>query len=342
MEGLFLDIEKWGPQLAHKKLTSIYFGGGTPSLLGAGPLKKLLDRVQTFIPFNPNEIEITLEANPESITASLIKNYADAGVNRISIGIQTLDDTLLAKLGRMHHSKTALNAIETVASSGISNISIDLMYDIPGQTLASWQHTLQQIPQLPITHLSLYNLTIEPHTVFFKYREKLQKELPDADSSTAMYQNALTAFENCGLKQYEISAFAKRDLYSRHNVGYWTARPFIGFGPSAFSYWHGRRFRSAANLQRYVQALRQNTSPEDFTEELSPEKMRCELLVIALRLCKGINKIDFENEHGILSTSTLNTLKNLEKDGFIDIKEHAISLSKKGVLFYDTVAVELI
>lgn len=342
LEGFGLELDQWAPHLAGKKLVSIYFGGGTPSLFGAGPLNKLLKKIHSHIPFDAERIEITLEANPDLLTRQLMQEYADAGVNRISIGIQTLDDELLKRLGRTHNRSAALDAAYLTSDAGISNVSVDLMYDIPGQTLRSWQNTLVQVSALPITHLSLYNLTIEPQTVFFKYREALRKELPDAESSTQMYRMAQDTFEACGLKQYEISAFARNDLYSRHNVGYWTARPFLGFGPSAFSYWEDRRFRNVANLNRYLKALKEGLSPVDFDEALDPVKRRRELLAIALRLRKGVDCAAFEKQHGALDAATYETLQNLEKGGLIERSGNVIALSQRGILFYDTVAVEII
>src|SRR5690606_28580781 len=154
---------------------------------------------------------------------------------------------------------------------GINNITIDLMYDLPGQNLEQWQKTLNAATKLPITHLSLYNLTFEPHTVFYKFRETLQSKVPHPETSKEMYVNAINALEKCGLKQYEISAFAKSGYKSRHNSGYWKGHPFLGFGPSAFSYWDQKRFRNVANLSHYNRALNQNKDPVDFEELLSPD-----------------------------------------------------------------------
>lgn len=342
MEGFEQELLLWAEQLKGKHLVSIYFGGGTPALLGARSIAKLLNTINTHIPFDPKNIEITLEANPENITKELMSNYAAAGVNRVSIGVQTLDDDLLKRLGRTHNSNKAIDAVLLTRESGINNISIDLMYDIPGQTLLSWERTLDQIPKLPITHLSLYNLTIEPHTVFFKYQEVLRKDLPDAESSAEMYQMALNRLNHAEILQYEISAFAKNNLYSRHNVGYWTGREFLGFGPSAFSFWQGKRFRNIANLSRYLKLLQEGKSPIDFEEKLGFEESQRELLAIALRLKKGVDLHEFEKVNGKISSGLIHTLNKLEQEKFIQKKGEVISLTDKGVLFYDTVAVEII
>lgn len=342
IEGFERELALWHEQLQGKHLISIYFGGGTPALFGAKPLAKLLDVVHASIPFDANHIEITLEANPENITKQLISDYAAAGVNRMSIGIQSLDNNLLTRLGRTHNANKAIDAVIATHDAGIDNISIDLMYDIPGQTLNSWQNTLNHVSTLPITHLSLYNLTIEPHTVFFKYQESLRKLLPDAESSAEMYRIAVDQMNAHGLLQYEISAFAKRDLYSRHNVGYWTGRPFLGFGPSAFSYWEGRRFRNVANLSRYLKALQEGKSPIDFEEKLQPEQHQRELLAIALRLLQGVDIAEFQKVHSPLSKELMDTLDKLEKEDFLIKKNNIVALSTKGLLFYDSVAIEII
>jgi oxygen-independent coproporphyrinogen-3 oxidase len=342
IEGLKLEIAKNAPLLKGKKLASIYFGGGTPSLLSPDEIKELLDEVNTFIPINPNLIEITLEANPETITYEKMRDFNRAGINRVSIGVQTLDDPLLIKLGRTHQANTSIEKIKTTADAGISSISIDLMYDIPGQTLSSWEHTLKQISSLPVTHLSLYNLTIEPQTVFFKYQESLKKILPDADCSTEMYKMAVSSLKEIGLDQYEISAFAKNGLYSIHNVGYWTGRPFLGLGPSAFSYWDHKRFRNVAQFKRYLEALKNNQLAIDFSEELPPIARKRELLAIALRLRSGVDLNFFEKEHGELDADTYVALNKLVSQGLLNQINRHFSLTELCFLFYDTIAVELV
>lgn len=342
IEGLKLEIAQWSSELKGKQLASIYFGGGTPSLLEASEIAEILEEVAKHISFDPALIEITMEANPETITPEKIQGFKKAGINRISIGVQTLDDPLLIKLGRTHQANTSIDKIRITADAGISNISIDLMYDIPGQTLASWEHTLKQIAPLPITHLSLYNLTIEPQTVFFKYMESLKKIVPDAECSAEMYKMAVSTLTDCGLDQYEISAFARDGLYSKHNVGYWTGRPFLGFGPSAFSYWKGKRFRSVAHFKQYMEALEKGISPIDFSEELDPGASRNELLAIALRLRMGVDLDIFEQKCGPLDPATHKGLESLVRQEMLKRVGRRYALTDHGVLFYDSVAVELI
>ena len=329
------------PLLKGKKLESIYFGGGTPSLLGAPHISKILSWIKDAS-FDTSTAEITLEANPENITVELMREYADAGINRVSMGIQTLDDSLLYRLNRLHTSDKALNAINETVEAGIKNISVDLMYDLPGQTLPIWTDTLERIAPQPITHLSLYNLTIEPHTSFYKHRKTLQSQLPDEETSRRMFETAIEILQSNGLQQYEISAFARHHQISKHNIGYWIARPFLGLGPSAFSDWDGKRFRNVANLNRYHAALLQKTSPVDFEEKLDPFPRQRELLAINLRVLAGVDLQAFTVRHGPLDENTAKTIAQLQEDGFIVSDNSRLRLTKKGIFFYDTVATEIV
>lgn len=342
VDALKLEITLWASELKGKQIASIYFGGGTPSLLHPSEIDELLSEVNRHIPFDPTAIEITLEANPETITQAKMAAFAKAGVNRISIGLQTLDNPLLISLGRTHNAQTSIDAVKTTSDAGIHNISIDLMYDIPGQTLHSWEHTLGQIGRLPITHLSLYNLTIEPNTVFFKYREPLKKIVPDPECSANMYKMAVSTLKGYGLEQYEISAFARNGLRSHHNTGYWTGRPFLGFGPSAFSYWEHERFRSVAHFNRYLEALQKGIFPTDFSEKLGPKESRNELLAIGLRLKEGVDCQVFEAKHGPLDPDTHLALESLVRQNLLLREGSIYRLTDQGTLFYDSVAVEII
>ncbi|HEY4832293.1 MAG TPA: radical SAM family heme chaperone HemW, partial [Waddliaceae bacterium] len=344
MEGLHSEWRSCSDILKGKKLRSIYFGGGTPTLLGPRYIQFILSWIREYFG-NIENLQITLEANPEEINHSLIQSYVEAGVNRVSIGIQSLDDRLLQLLSRQHSADKAINAVHTVSGAGISNISVDLMYDLPQQTIESWETTLKRVRDLPLSHLSLYNLTIEPHTVFFKRQESIKKHLPDEDTSLKMYEMAIQEFEENGLQQYEISAFHREGFYSKHNVGYWIGRPFLGLGPSAFSYWQGKRFRNVANLHKYCRALTAGESAIDFEEELLDKAKIRELLAINLRLREGVDLHHFEmrhGRHGRLDKELLAAITNLQEDGFLFQSAGHISLTYKGMLFYDTVASQII
>lgn len=341
MEALKKEWEIQLPLLQDKKIASIYFGGGTPYLLGASSISEILDWIKKSVPLAQDKIEITLEANPENVTLETMRAFKDAGINRISIGVQSLDNSLLLSLGRLHSASKSIAAIEIALASGISNISIDLMYDLPTQTLKTWQDSLQQISRLPITHLSLYNLTIEPHTVFFKYRANLTPLLPDEETSLEMYKMAVSRFQAAGFQQYEISAFCKEGKYAKHNIGYWTGREFLGYGPSAFSYWRGKRFRNFANLSKYSARLEEGLPPVDFEEQLDPAAHLREKLTIGLRILQGVNLISLQKTQK-LDDETLLVIDSLINRNYLERNGSFINLSPKGILFYDSVASELI
>lgn len=335
--GFALEFSNALPLFNDSEVVSIYFGGGTPALFGPQRIQQLLQWQRERLKLS-SDCEITLEANPDELTPELLDAYRAIGINRLSIGVQSLDDALLSTLTRRHSAQKAISIIEAAKVCGFDNITIDLMYEVPGQTLASWQQTLALAASLPITHLSLYNLTIEPHTQFFAQQEKLIPLLPDSDTSLHMYEAAVVTLQAAGLIQYEVSAFAKPSFQSRHNSGYWTGRPFYGFGPSAFSYWEGRRFRNIANQRRYIKALEGGSSPVDFEETLSPEAQRRELLIIQLRLVEGVPLSSFDS----LEPDTLTKLDELLALGLLTKQSDRLQLTDRGRLCYDEVATELV
>jgi oxygen-independent coproporphyrinogen-3 oxidase len=337
MEGFKLEWERWLPVLQTKQVATVYFGGGTPSLLGPDYISEILDWIQF-----PPSTEITLEANPENVTLELMQSYSKAGINRVSIGVQTLDNPLLHTIGRTHSSQKAIDAVHLTSAAGIRNITIDLMYDLPGQNLKSWENTLKQATALPITHLSLYNLTVEPHTVFFKKRQEITSQMPDEQTSLQMYEMAKDVFESHDLRQYEISAFAKEGYPSKHNMGYWTGRPFLGFGPSAFSYLVGKRFKNIAHLNKYTRLLRAGESPIDFEEKLDTAAAQRELLAIHLRLVDGVNITHFESIHGLVDVETQAAIHQLIQEKYLEKSGNRLKLTHRGILFYDTVASEIV
>ena len=339
LEALALEWEMQRAKLSGQEIVSIYFGGGTPSLFGPQAIDTILNWIRKEFSL-ARDCEITLEANPED--GASLAEFAAVGINRLSLGVQSLHASTLHTLGRHHSTNHVKQALWTAYNSGIQNLSIDLMYEVPDQNLDSWNDSLNQLKELPLSHLSLYNLTFEPHTLFFKKKTQLTKQLPTPEESLHMLQKAVHALEEIGLKRYEISAFAKKGYCSRHNVGYWTARPFLGFGPSAFSYWQGKRFRNVANLRRYAELLRQGSSPIDFEETLPYPENLAELLAVELRLLRGVSLSDFQKRHGALPPATFATLTELENKGWLLRTQDHIRLSEEGLLFYDSVATEII
>jgi len=213
------------------------------------------------------------------------------------------------------------------------------MYDIMYQDLLSWKKTLAETANLPITHISLYNLTFEENTLFYKNKENLSKFLPDENLSLSLLNSAIEEFEKMGFERYEISAFAKNNLSSVHNLGYWQGRDFLGFGPSAFSYFESKRFRNICNLKKYLELLKDSLSPIDFEEKLLYPDNINELLAINLRIIKGVDINDFEKKFGKIPQETISILK---KSSLVEFQNNFIKMNKNGLLFYDTLASEII
>jgi oxygen-independent coproporphyrinogen-3 oxidase len=289
-----------------------------------------------------NSTEITIEANPETTTPSLLLAYRALGVNRLSIGAQSFSDQYLKTLHRAHSSDQTRKVLDEALATGWNNISIDLMFDLPGMELTTWENTLEEACRLPIQHISLYNLVIEPKTAWFRNKETIQSLMPKEEVSTQMIQSAWTIARSHGFAQYEISAFAKNGLYSRHNVGYWQGREFLGFGPSAFSFFGNSRFSNISNLKKYCQAIEQNTTTVETSEEIAPQQRLREMVAIGLRMNDGISLPSLEERWGSADqelTSTIHRLVSLE---LLEQHLNTFRLTNRGRLVYDAIAVEII
>lgn len=334
-------IEEWHQKISLLKgrvIYSLYFGGGTPSQMNPELFIPLFEIIFNSSLLFHKDVEITFEANPEDLSTSYLKALKQLPINRLSIGVQSLHDETLKVLDRQHDAKKAFNAIHHAYELGFSNISIDLMYDLPHQTIASWNYTLKALKKLPISHLSLYNLTIEPHTVFYKKKKLLEPFIPDESKSLHLLNTAVETFEEIGLMRYEISAFAKPEMHSKHNTGYWLGREFLGYGPSAFSYFQKKRFRNICDLNKYISHIHEGKTASDFEEQLEEEASMRELLAIRLRLKEGVNLSSFPS----FSKELLKEISQLKNQGFLKQEENKLSLTPKGFLFYDTVAATLV
>lgn len=336
----FLSLKKeWQliqPQLEGYRILTLYFGGGTPSLLPPEWIAEIISWVKD----KPQEI--TLEVNPDDATFGTLQQFYQAGVNRISVGIQTFHEEQLLALGRLHTSDKAKQTLLDAHAAGLRNISADLMYDLPNQTLEDWERNLEEVVRLPVTHLSLYNLTIEPNTSFYRRREKLQPLLPGDVLSKEMLLAALSRLKDAGFEHYEISAFCRNGLISLHNIGYWLGRPFLGLGPAAFSYYAGKRTQNAPSISQYKNMLKSGTLPITFEEKLEPDARQREHFVIQLRLLEGVKLPRFEAVYGALDHQMREQLLSFAQMGWIESPLTHPRLTQEGLFFYDTIAEELI
>lgn len=340
VHALCCEFDQWKEQLHNRTVVSIYFGGGTPFLFGPDRTQAVLEKVSSL--HVSDDCEITLEANPETVTRTCLQEYRSIGINRLSLGAQSFFQEQLQILQRHHTPSTTISVINDSIACGFSNISVDLMYDLPGLCLDVWEQTLNIACALPIQHLSLYNLTIEPKTAWFRKKEELEAKMPHDELSLQMYQAAQQITELHGFTQYEISAFARPGFASRHNSGYWLGREFIGFGPSAFSFFNKKRFSNISNLSSYIDAQETGKSSIDYVDEQMPQKRLREMIAIGLRMNQGIHLDCLEQTWGKSEHELLLTLQYLESVDLLERNGSHYVLTYQGRLVYDSIAIELI
>ncbi len=305
---------------------TIYFGGGTPSLLSALQVRTLIGALCPV----PNS-EITMEINPESITAETALAYLNAGVNRLSFGVQTANDKSLKTLGRLHTGNQARQAIHIAQKAGFVNISADIMLNLPNYTNSELYETIHMLASCNCTHISAYMLKIEGETPFGK---SVPGNLPNDDECADFYINCVNELEKCGYKQYEISNFAKKGYESRHNLIYWTCKDYIGFGPTAHSSVNKKRYSVEKGVNNYIKNAKYNTEGTVSSEDY---------IMLSLRLNDGLNLEKLKSEWGIeLTSEQINFCKTLHKNKLANFSNNVLSLTTSGMLIQNTILCELL
>jgi len=284
-------IRQTGKLAPNYKVDTIYFGGGTPSFLGAEGLSLILSVIRKSFQV-ASDAEITFEANPDSVSEKLLKRLYAEGFNRVSLGIQNDDDEMLRKLGRPHTYGQAVTAVHRIRKAGFRNVSVDLMYGLPGQSLAAWEETLRHVLALVPDHVSCYGLTLEEGTPMHRYQDAL--DIPDEDTQAAMYLRGVDILRSKGYRQYEISNFARKGMTSRHNFKYWMGEEYVGFGPNAASDFGGKRFTMVRSLRDYIQGIAEGGQVVSEVIEIPRRERAGEYLMTRLRTTEGINGKDYE------------------------------------------------
>ena len=286
-------IKEAGALAPAYRVDSIYFGGGTPTFFGADGMADLLNAIRHGFDV-ASDAEITFEANPDSVSDRLLRRLRAEGFNRVSLGVQTDDDETLRKLGRPHNYEQAVTAVRRIRKAGFRNLSLDLMYGLPGQTLDSWEETLENVLKLNPEHMSCYGLKVEPGTPLYEYKDLCN--LPDDDAQADMYLSAVEILRNKGYRQYEISNFAKKGIVSRHNLKYWNGGEYLGFGPDASSDFAGKRFKMVRDLTAYIDGIRRGGQVAEDIQEIPPRERAGEYLMMRLRTTVGIQKEEYEKQ----------------------------------------------
>lgn len=331
LKALQVEMERTIQQSNDNELKTVFVGGGTPTSLSQEQLKTLLTTIRNTLPIR-HDAEITFEANPGDLTEDKLMVLREGGVNRLSLGVQSFDEQLLKKIGRTHQVEDVYQTVENAKKSGFQNISIDLMYGLPGQTLESFVHSLQETFRLNIQHVSSYSLIVEPKTVFYNLMRKGKLHLPSEDDDAKMYETLLQLTKQHGFHQYEISNFAKRGFESKHNLTYWNNEEYYGFGAGAHSYVDGVRKSNIGPVNHYIQQIKDGKLPilEETTLTLT-EKMEEEMF-LGLRKTEGVSIENFQEKFKQNPLQLFSEqLKSLKNKGLIDISSGNIKLTKKGM-----------
>ena len=333
-------IKEAGALAPAYKVDTVYFGGGTPSFFGAEGMSTILTAVRRAFDVD-NNAEITFEANPDSITDKLLKRLRAEGFNRVSLGIQTDDNELLRKLGRPHTFENAVTAYHRIRKAGFRNVSVDLMYGLPGQTLRAWRETLEHVLTLNPEHISCYGLKVEEGTPLYEYKD--YAKLPDDDAQADMYLAAIEMLKAYGYRQYEISNFARKGLYSKHNMKYWSGSEYLGFGPSASSDFAGKRFTLCRSVQEYISGIKNKGQIIDEVQEIPLRERAGEYLMLRLRTFNGINAEDYERNF-LLPFAPLEGILEKNRDfGYaLRTEDGRWHLTPKGFLLSNTIISDLL
>ena len=316
-------------------VSTIFFGGGTPSLLSPEEFRKITSHIRSAFNILPDS-EFTLEANPGTLTEERLSAYIAEGVNRLSIGLQSIHKKELKKLGRIHNYEDFLNSFMLARRLGIKNINVDLMYGIPEQTADTFSETLHTVTDLNPEHISAYGLIIEEGTPFFSERETLP--VPSEECECDMYYLAAEILKLSGYSHYEISNYAKSGYECRHNLTYWRAEEYIGVGLAAYSYFDGRRFGNTRDMTEYLSGERLTDD-----ERLTPDDEAYEFAMLALRLSSGFSLSEYRERFGadfLLGREAL--VDRLASAGYLSVIEDRIFLTERGFYVSNSILRELL
>ena len=356
VDALSKEIALWGQRLGKPNVPTVFFGGGTPSYLPEHSIKNLLDGVRDSTCLD-GTAEITLEANPDDLTSDKATAWVDAGFNRISIGVQSFDDGILAALSRRHSAAAASEAVKTARAAGFRNINIDLMYGLPNQSLGQWRQSLRRALDLNTEHFSLYGLQIEPGTPLHRDVQVGKLPTPSDDLAADMYEMAMDVLEDAGYEHYEISNWAKPGFRSRHNSAYWLNLPYLGVGPGAHSSLNGRRFANIKSPRGYIQAIANVSHNQvsqacemdagdfaiDFVEITTPKTAISETMMLGMRLTEGISKSEFQKRFNASLENVYGAeIEYLTDAGLIENRGERVALTRRGKLLGNTVFEEFL
>ncbi|MGT2846814.1 radical SAM family heme chaperone HemW [Streptococcus massiliensis] len=324
-----------------RTLRTLYIGGGTPTALSAKQLDFLLQELDKRLDLSQIE-EFTIEANPGDLTAEKVEVLAASKVNRVSLGVQTFDDLMLKKIGRSHTVKDIYDNIDRLKQAGFHNISIDLIYALPGQTIDQVKENVARAIGLDIPHMSLYSLILENHTVFMNRMRRGKLNLPQEDTEAEMFDYIISELEQAGFEHYEISNFSKPGFESRHNLMYWDNAEYYGLGAGASGYVDGIRYRNHGPIRHYLKAVEEGNA-RVHEEVLSKQEQMEEEMFLGLRKKSGVSITRFSQKFGEDFKKIYgDVVAELATDGLLKVEHDVVRMTKKGLFLGDTVAEKFI
>jgi oxygen-independent coproporphyrinogen-3 oxidase len=368
VKSLLADFGHASLPLSRFEVDTVYFGGGTPSLIDARHISGLLRLVGEVFAMSAG-LEVTLEVNPGSVNPARVQQHVESGVNRISMGMQTFQDEMLKRIGRSHSVADSLATWSLYREAGIRNASLDLIAGLPGQTFADWQENLENVERIAPEHISMYLLEIHEGTrfgtIYGKAKGATQSAgatgantgdappvsiprppelpLPDDDLVIEFYQAAASRFSELGYRQYEISNFALPERQSRHNLKYWTNQPFIGFGCGAYSYFADQRWGNERSVGGYIERIHERRQAIDYHSRLSATEHEEEALFLGLRLTDGIPLAEFRNRFGFdLRERYRRQIAHLNDAGLVELVTDRFRLTPRGWMLSNEVFTELL
>ncbi|MFC4771307.1 radical SAM family heme chaperone HemW [Enterococcus hermanniensis] len=313
-----------------KKMETVYVGGGTPTSLNAKQLDRLLSGLRELLPYKDGEF--TVEANPGDLSGDKLDVMKNYGVNRLSMGVQTFDDRLLKKIGRKHTAQDVYDTIQLLEDKNFENVTIDLIYALPGQSLASFRDTVQRALELDLPHYALYSLILENQTMFMNWVRRGKMKLPEQELEAQMYAETIEAMEKAGRMQYEISNFAKPGFESQHNLVYWNNQNYFGLGAGASGYLANKRYKNRGPIQHYLKALNNGELPILEEERLTQKEQIEEEMFLGLRKILGVEKKVFETRFDQTITSIYgDVIEDLKQQNLVTESDTSIRLTKQGL-----------
>lgn len=335
IDAVCLEILQNAEILSEYNISTIYFGGGTPSLIKVEYIEKILNTLKLFVTDEKEIKEITIEVNPNSASLDKLEKYYNLGINRLSIGLQSTHDKILRNIGRLHTFNDFKDVLKNANAVGFKNISVDLIYPLPGLNLSGFKETLNSVIKLKdefnIKHISVYNLEVHENTRLDFLLKEGFVSLCNEDEEYKMREELNKRLQDNGFVKYEISNYAYPGFESKHNLCYWNQEKYIGFGVNASSFFNLKRYRNTSNIDKYIDGIKNNKNIVVETEELDKLSLMKEYIILKLRLSKGVEISEFKQKFGTDIFDIFNTeFNSLKKDNLVNITSKNISLTNRG------------